>query len=1110
MFNSIGSVHRMWQCLRVLFLAMLALPAHAESHPFDARLICPILALQKSQGKLERIRIACGIQHGIAAGSDGTVFARESDGSIAAAGRAQVDEVHGLDGWLKVEAGSKLDALTTSGVVEVPVPSTAYRGLLFDLYVNGITFLDNFQKPIVTLEEVLASDDDSSEKMALAAMVEAGMEVVEFTTDMKEKISHGKWQGASIAAILALSTPDDYRTFLRFVRDYPGKYIGKPWKISEAYATWLLNDAPLSNQDTLSEMAGLEGKAEFSVRVAALSESSVAALFESEIDTLGTKKYAAGKRRLKLLRHMLSVRKAPSALLRAEVAHVRANLLAHRPGQRRKAAIAYARAAALYGKVAAYPAAPLFRIDCLNNEAGVYYEMHRSDVVMRRIPKIMTLADALRRSPPNAEVGMHAQLADAPAIMLGARIANARGDYRKVISELTPLLDRYAAQGGPKLRQIQLIELLAGARQKLGETDSAAGLLERAATLAGELGNALKKAEIIWAIGDLHYAASRYAEAAEDYRRTAKLAHDAGDAGWEAKALAAAGQALWSLGKPQEALAQHALAMQLRDVIGDDSGIAWQLQQVGKIHLELGDLILARRDFEHALVLHAKLGESAAEADAHLRLGDVLDAMKQLGNAKKQYGAAGTIFRELKMAPEEARAMLSAANVLARQGHFAKAVRLAASAAKIADRSGDGELKVRTRLAHWAWSSALNRRAGSVLNEALAAAGGEARLRIDVLLAMVSQRRDGGDLAGAGQASDEALKLAGDDEAMRQSALLARADILEANGAHMESINAFEQIIAQAREGDLSLQAQLWQSKSWQLVRLGRLQEATQAAEKSLSIAKQNSDPVAQAWAMNTLAEVAGLPGDLREQLRIYDAAISLMRLSENRFGEAALTFNRAQASMQLRDFDEVLNGIDTAERLLGDSDNFDFKLQVALARGEVLVQRARYDDADAILLPLLKQARASLPALVPEILTTRGRLLVRRGELIKALPVLEEAAQIEEQRNGAAFVELGELGVVQALAGMAEAQTTLLTAMARAEKSGMLLSWEALYQLGRIQSEAQHNDEAIRTLLRAAHNIETVGSVLQTEAAKSRYWGDKAAVYTLLVRLLSGGGKGG
>src|SRR5262249_12715020 len=145
------------------------------------------------------------------------------------------------------------------------------------------------------------------------------------------------------------------------------------------------------------------------------------------------------------------------------------------------------------------------------------------------------------------------------AIALGARIANERGDYKKVVAEVTPILDRYAAVGAPGFREkeIELARFLSKAHAKLGEIDAAAKLLERAAKRAAELHDLLRQAEIAWAIGDLHYDSSRYTEAVADYDRTAALAREAGDKAWLAKALAASGQALWSLGRDEEAIAKH-------------------------------------------------------------------------------------------------------------------------------------------------------------------------------------------------------------------------------------------------------------------------------------------------------------------------------------------------------------------------------------------------------------------------------------------------------------------------------------------------------------------------------------------------------------------------
>lgn len=1107
--------------MRYMFPAILlfsfSIPAFAANTQTEQTLMCTIAELQGPPGKPERARINCGSKHGIEAGAHGNLYARQQDGGIAVSGRIEVAEAGEQDSWVRAEAGSKLDGITDAGMVSlsVLVPSNIYRGLLFNLYTQGITFLDNYRKPIVTLEQILSATDDSSEQQALAAMVEAGHEVVEFTLEMKQTVSHGKWAGKTITPILEQSTPEDYRVFLRFVTDFPGKYMGKPWKISETYATWLINDAPLSNADTLAEIEALDGKPEFVARVSALSERHAAGLFEilrDEMQELTGKQVEQGRERLRLLEHMLAARHEPSALLRAMVENARAYLWMLDRTKYGDAAAAYRRAADLYAQVPPEqePVAALLSIVCLNNEANAYDSLNQPDEVLKRIAEIRAKVAALRKSPPNEEVAAHALLSDAYAVGLQARIANERGDYRKVVSELLPMLDTYAAVGAPGFRQqeIDLIKRITRAQQKLGDTEAAARLLSRAAQRAMELGDTLKQMEVLWEIGDLHYAASLYTEALDDYRKLAELARMAGDTAWEAKALSAAGQAWWSLGKPQQALDEHAAAMRLREASGNESGLAWQLLQVGKIRVEQGDRVQAKRDFERALALRVKLGEKREEAEVRQELGKLYVAMKQPSEAEQQYLQARTLYQAMKMQPDEAWTLLGAAGVRDELRDFAGAVKFAEEAAAIADRIADRELRVYSRMnrAIWLRNLAREKEAHTLLDEALVAAGEDAGLRTDVLVALSAQQEYEGDFALADRATGEALQLSLDskDVARRLRVLHQRARILSAKGEYEESVGMYRQVASLAQEsGNRPLQAEAMQAQAWQMAQLGQLTEARQLAETSLETARQVSDPVLQGWAMSTLAEVAMHFGDVREQLKNYDAAIPLMHQAEDHFGEAAMIYNRALVLVRLRDFDEALKRIAEAEKLVGHDINYDFRLHVAGTRGEVLGQLERYDEADKVFLDALQQARTKLPRIVPELLSARGKMLAKHGDYAQALPTLEEAVQIEEKHNKNAHAALSVLGVAQAQAHQPAAEATLRTAIARAEQSGGALPWEALYRLGVIQADAGKVMDALKTLERAAKEIEKGEVVLQSDVAKSRYWSDKAGVYTLLVRLL-------
>lgn len=54
----------------------------------------------------------------------------------------------------------------------------------------------------------------------------------------------GRWKGQNLKDAFRQLQPIDLHAFLLFVQAFPGKYIGKAWKLNETYATWLINNSP--------------------------------------------------------------------------------------------------------------------------------------------------------------------------------------------------------------------------------------------------------------------------------------------------------------------------------------------------------------------------------------------------------------------------------------------------------------------------------------------------------------------------------------------------------------------------------------------------------------------------------------------------------------------------------------------------------------------------------------------------------------------------------------------------------------------------------------------------------------------------------------------------
>jgi hypothetical protein len=70
-------------------------------------------------------------------------------------------------------------------------------------------------------------------------------ECAQFTT-AEQGPSTGLYAGKRIYDIMSNVTKEDIAIFLGFVKAYPREYIGKEWKISESFATWLINNAPIA------------------------------------------------------------------------------------------------------------------------------------------------------------------------------------------------------------------------------------------------------------------------------------------------------------------------------------------------------------------------------------------------------------------------------------------------------------------------------------------------------------------------------------------------------------------------------------------------------------------------------------------------------------------------------------------------------------------------------------------------------------------------------------------------------------------------------------------------------------------------------------------------
>lgn len=137
------------------------------------------------------------------------------------------------------------------GITSYTVKNSA-GGVFYHLASLDVLFINNSREEIKSKREILLNTDPEFEKKLLEDYTK---EITDFYEDLKEytettftvKYEEGPFKGMNMKEVFKNTTVNDLRAFFQFVKQFPGKYMGNKWKINETYATWVLNNAPLSD-----------------------------------------------------------------------------------------------------------------------------------------------------------------------------------------------------------------------------------------------------------------------------------------------------------------------------------------------------------------------------------------------------------------------------------------------------------------------------------------------------------------------------------------------------------------------------------------------------------------------------------------------------------------------------------------------------------------------------------------------------------------------------------------------------------------------------------------------------------------------------------------------
>ena len=122
-----------------------------------------------------------------------------------------------------------------------------YKSLLFDINRHAITLTTVYENQFYHSADLFALDQQK-EKTVLDSMIAdirfTGVAMKKQMPDNNQLVTGGMFNGKKLFDAMETTGRKELEEFLKFIVARPGKYAGNTWKLSEIFATWMVNKTP--------------------------------------------------------------------------------------------------------------------------------------------------------------------------------------------------------------------------------------------------------------------------------------------------------------------------------------------------------------------------------------------------------------------------------------------------------------------------------------------------------------------------------------------------------------------------------------------------------------------------------------------------------------------------------------------------------------------------------------------------------------------------------------------------------------------------------------------------------------------------------------------------
>lgn len=535
---------------------------------------------------------------------------------------------------------SEADAIYLTDVAEiaVSVPSDLYSGLYLKLLGLGINFLDiNGDLIADPLVFRLFQDKKFESRLfeLLALDIIATYETIKDTDldDWTMKRQKGLYKGYSMLDVMSKATSEDIENFFIFVKEYPGKYIGRSWKVNETFATWLINDSPLSAEILYSLLTKAKNENEFKQivndnRDLIINDKFVKSWNSTADDIMEDKLDSA------IVLNNMSLRVIEiinDPVSNATTYYTKAKI--HEAKKEEKQALEYFKKSAQeFDKTTEYLLAGI----CYHNLGWSLYNINEFDGAEKSFSKSIELKKKFLYENPN-ERSVYGNIG--VTLWAFAFLNKKLGNNELALQQYFDAIAYYDSSDSKNAKKniTSIYDNISKLYKSIGDYRNGIKYSELSLkyylenNLIGEAGDALDE------IGYNYFQLGDYNIAIEKYNLAYAKHLEAADTNSAGFSKSNVGQAYWNLGKYNEAVEAHREAIKLREIAKNISGQAYSWNKIAGLYKESGEPRLAIDAYTKALNAYIELNDTSGLATVYNNIGDLYKDLKEFDKAIEFY-----------------------------------------------------------------------------------------------------------------------------------------------------------------------------------------------------------------------------------------------------------------------------------------------------------------------------------------------------------------------------------------------------------------------------------------------------------------------------------------